>query len=99
MAAEANPSLLRQHAAVILARQAEMREVKRRRQKQGIKGPLPFLTLARLGNEWLAAHPQLIAEAAASPIERRPVNQHFRCAELSFKMVASNDRRIRSGQH
>jgi isopentenyl diphosphate isomerase/L-lactate dehydrogenase-like FMN-dependent dehydrogenase len=41
MAAEANASLLRQHAAVILARQAAIREVKRRRQKQEIKGTLP----------------------------------------------------------
>jgi hypothetical protein len=54
--------------AVILARQAAMREVKRRRQTQGIKGLLPFSTLSRLANEWLAAHPELIAEAAASPI-------------------------------
>jgi hypothetical protein len=35
MAVEDNPSLLRQHAAVILARQAAMREVRRRRQKLG----------------------------------------------------------------
>jgi hypothetical protein len=84
MAAEANAILLRQSAAVILARQAAMQEVKRRRQKQGIKGTLPFSTLARLGNEWLAAHPQPIAESAASPIvqnlsnsfrKRRPGNQ------------------------
>ena len=36
MAAEANLSLFRRHAAVILATQAALREVKRRRQKQGI---------------------------------------------------------------
>jgi hypothetical protein len=84
MAAEANPSLLRQHAAVILARQSAMREVKRRRQKQGLRGPLPFSRLSRLANEWLEDHPQLLAEAAASPIvqelgvsirKRRPRNQ------------------------
>jgi hypothetical protein len=68
MTVEANLILQRHHAAVILARQAAMREVKRRRQKQGIKGSLPFSTLARLGNEWLAAHPELYAEALASPI-------------------------------
>jgi hypothetical protein len=68
MAAEANAILQRQHAAVILARQAAMREVKRRRQKAGIKGMLPHSTLARLGIEWLADHPGLLAEAAASPI-------------------------------
>jgi hypothetical protein len=67
MTVEADLILQRQHAAVILARQAAMREVKRRRQKQGIKETLPFSTLARLGNEWLAAHPELYAQAAASP--------------------------------
>jgi hypothetical protein len=67
MAADANPSLLRQHAAVILARQAAMREVKRRRQKQGLRETLPHSTLARLGQVWLAAHPELYAEALASP--------------------------------
>jgi hypothetical protein len=84
MAAEANPSLLRQHAAVILARQSAMREVKRRRQKQGIEGSLPFSRLSRLAKEWLEDHPQLLAEAAASPIvqelalphrKRRPAAQ------------------------
>ena len=68
MAAEANLSLLRQSAIVILARQAAMREVKRRRQKAGIKGTLPHSTLARLSIEWLADHPHLLAEAAASPL-------------------------------
>jgi hypothetical protein len=68
MAAEANPSLLRQSAIVILARQAAMREVKRRLRKQGLKGSLPHSTLARLGIEWLYDHPELLAEAAASPI-------------------------------
>ena len=76
MAAEANPSLLRQHAVVILARQSAMREVKRRRQKQGIKGSLPFSTLSRLAIEHLQANPQLIAEAAASPIVQMLGNSH-----------------------
>jgi hypothetical protein len=57
-----------QQAAVILARLAAQREVKRLRQKKGIRGPLPYSTLSRLANEWLDANPQLIAEAAASPI-------------------------------
>jgi hypothetical protein len=63
MAAEANLSLLRQHAAVILARQAAMWAVKRRIQKEGrIKpGSLPLSTLSRLANEWLQDHPQLLA--------------------------------------
>jgi Resolvase, N terminal domain len=68
MAAEANAILQRQHAAVILARQAAMREVKRRRQKQGIKGSLPHSTLARLAIEHLQDHPHLLAEAAADPL-------------------------------
>jgi hypothetical protein len=69
MAAEANFSLLRQSAIVILAQQSAMRAVRRRIQKEGrIKGPLPLSTLSRLANEWLHDHPQLLAEAAASPI-------------------------------
>ena len=68
MAAEANLSLFRQHAAVILARQAALREVKRRRQKQGIKGTLPFSTLSRLANDYLDQHPELIAKALTDPI-------------------------------
>jgi hypothetical protein len=69
MAAEANAILQRQHAAVILGRQAAMREVKRRRQKAGIKGTLPHSTLARLGIEWLHDHPELLAEARALAAE------------------------------
>jgi hypothetical protein len=57
-----------QQAAVILARQAAMREVKRRRQKQGLRHTLPYSVLSRLANEWLADHPELYAEALASPI-------------------------------
>jgi hypothetical protein len=70
MAAEANLSLLRQHAAVILARQSAMRAVRRRIKAQGqVKlGSLPFSTLSRLANEWLDAHPELIAQAAADPV-------------------------------
>ena len=68
MAAEANLILQRQHAAVILARQAAMREVKRRRQKQGIKGSLPYAVLSRLAIEHLQAHPELLLQAAADPI-------------------------------
>jgi hypothetical protein len=38
MAVEANPSLLRQHAAVILARQAAIKAVRQQRKRQGIRG-------------------------------------------------------------
>jgi hypothetical protein len=62
------PSLLRQHAAVILARQAAMRKVKRRRQKQGFRETLPMAVLSRLAIEHLQANPELYAEAAVSPI-------------------------------
>ena len=84
MAAEANAILQRQHATVILARQAAMGEVKRRRQKQGQRETLPYAVLSRLANEWLDDHPELYAEALASPIvqnlqlahrKRRPRNQ------------------------
>jgi hypothetical protein len=53
MAAEADLILQRQHAAVILARQAAMREVKRRRQKRGLRETLPYSVLSRLAIEWL----------------------------------------------
>jgi hypothetical protein len=69
MAAEANLSLLRQSAVVILARQSAIRAVRRRIQKEGkIKEPLPLSTLSRLANEWLHCHPELLLEAAQSDI-------------------------------
>jgi hypothetical protein len=57
-----------QHVVVILARQQAMREVRRRRQKQGLRETLPHATLARLGQEWLHAHPELYAEATARAV-------------------------------
>jgi hypothetical protein len=104
MAAEANLILQRQHAAVILARQWATREVKRRRQKQGIKGSLPFSTRARLGNEWLAAHPELSAEALAPPIvqelqlphrKRRPDPKQELLCKSQVQNGATNDHRPR----
>jgi hypothetical protein len=61
---------LRQSAAVILARQAALREVRQRIKRAGrIKlGTLSAATLARIANDYLRAHPELVAEAAASPI-------------------------------
>jgi hypothetical protein len=78
MAAEANLSLLHQHAAVILARQAAQKAVKRRIQKEGrIKlSTLSAATIARLGNEWLHDHPELLAEAAQSPIVQNSTLPH-----------------------
>jgi hypothetical protein len=60
----------RQHAAVILARQAAETAVKRRIKREGrIKlSTLTAAHIARLAIEYLEAHPELIAEAAASPI-------------------------------
>jgi hypothetical protein len=78
MAAEANLILQRQHTAVILARQAALREVKRRRQKAGPRQTLPYSVLSRLANEWLQAHPELFAEAAASPIVQNLRIEHSR---------------------
>ena len=53
-----------QHAAVTLARLAAQKEIKRCRQKQGLRETLPHSTLARLSVEWLADHPELLAVAA-----------------------------------
>jgi hypothetical protein len=88
MAVEANASLLRQSAIVILARQAAMREVKRRRQKAGIKGTLPHSILARLSIEWLADHPELLVEAAASPIVQNLRLTHRRRRTLGKALAA-----------
>ena len=70
MAAEANLSLFRQHAAVILAQQAAQRAVKRQIRSQGkIKlSAISAATLTRLGNDYLRSHPELLVEAAADPI-------------------------------
>jgi hypothetical protein len=51
-----------QQAAVVLARLAAQKEVKRRRQKAGIKGPIAFSNLSRLANEWLDQHPALLPQ-------------------------------------
>jgi bifunctional pyridoxal-dependent enzyme with beta-cystathionase and maltose regulon repressor activities len=81
MAAEANLSLLRRHAAVILARQAAQRAVKRHIRSQGrVKlSTVSHATLTRLGNEWLDAHRELLAEAAQHASElgcgQRPVSR------------------------
>jgi hypothetical protein len=68
--AMATPSLRsllaeRQAAAMVLARQAALRAVKRRIQKEGrIKlGSVPLSTLTRLGNDYLRKHPELLVEA------------------------------------
>jgi hypothetical protein len=70
MAAEANLSLFRQHAAVSLAQQAAQRAVKRQIRSQGkIKlSAISAATLTRLGNDYLRSHPELLADAAADPI-------------------------------
>jgi hypothetical protein len=68
MTVEANLILQRQTAAVILARQAAMRRIKLRRQKQGLRQTLPYSVLSRMAMEWLDHHPELYAEALASPI-------------------------------
>ena len=70
MAAEANLSLFRQHAAVILARQAAHRIIVRKIRAEGrIKlGTLSHATLSRLAIELVEQCPGLVAEAAADPI-------------------------------
>jgi hypothetical protein len=102
MAAEADASLLRHHAAVI--RQAAMREVKRRRQKLGIKETLPNSTLTRLAIEWLDQHPELYAVALASPIVQNLRLAHSRRGpdpkqELLCKSQVQNGGLSRGPQH
>jgi hypothetical protein len=50
-----------------IAMHLALKEVKRRRQQQGLREPLPFSTLSRMAIEHLHAHPELLAEAALSP--------------------------------
>jgi hypothetical protein len=78
MAAEANLSLLRQSAIVILAQQAALRIVKRRIQAQGrVKlSTLSAATLTRIANDYLREHPELLAEAAADPIVQNSTLPH-----------------------
>jgi hypothetical protein len=80
MAAEANLSLLRQSAIVILAQQAALRIVKRRIQAQGrVKlSTLSAATLTRIANDYLREHPELLAEAAADPIVQNSGNSFKR---------------------
>jgi hypothetical protein len=100
MAAEANLSLLHQHAAVILARLAAQRIVRRQIQREGrVKlSTLSAATIARLSNEYVLAHPELIAEAAQSEIvqnstlahrKRSPANQRLLVCESHERKSAS----------
>jgi hypothetical protein len=71
MTAEANAILQRQTAAVMamaLARQRAMREVKRRRQKAGLRQMLSHAVLAAMATQHLEANPHLFVEAAADPL-------------------------------
>jgi hypothetical protein len=85
MTAEANLSLLRQHAAVILAQQAALWIVKRRIQAQGwVKlSTLSAATLTRIANDYLREHPELLAEAAADPIVQNSTLPHRKRAARS----------------
>jgi hypothetical protein len=100
MAAEANLSLFRQHAAVILAQQAAQRAVKRQIRSQGkIKlSSISAATLTRLGNDYLRSHPELLVEAAADPIvqnlgnsfkRRRPAAQGLLVCKSQERKSAS----------
>jgi hypothetical protein len=48
MAVEVNLSLLRQHAAVILARQAALKQIKQQRKRLGLRETLPMSVLGRM---------------------------------------------------
>jgi hypothetical protein len=67
-------------AAIVLARQSAQREVTRRIKREGrIKlSSLTAARIARLANEYLEAHPELIAEAAVSPIVQNLANSFKR---------------------
>jgi hypothetical protein len=74
MAAEANLSLFRQHAAVILARQQAHRLIVRKIKAQG-HPPLSTLSaavLTRLAYELVEARPEMIAEALPLAAELFP---------------------------
>jgi hypothetical protein len=56
------------HTAVILARLAAQKAVRRPRQRVGIKGSLPASVWSRLAIQHLQANPHLLVEAAADPL-------------------------------
>ena len=102
MAAEANLSLLRQSAIVILAQQAALRIVKRRIQAQGrVKlSTLSAATLTRIANDYLREHPELLCRTQeirsnVGGLRRKD----FRCANLMNEMEGHDDSRLRKGQH
>jgi hypothetical protein len=80
MAVEANPSLLREHAAVILARQAAIKAVRQQRKRQGLRETLPMSVLSRMAIAHLKERPELLAEAALSRVDS------FLGVEKSFRL-------------
>jgi hypothetical protein len=64
----ATASLSERSVIVILARQAALKQIKQQRQRQGLRKTLPMSVLSRLAISHLEQHPELLAEAAASPI-------------------------------
>jgi hypothetical protein len=73
-----------------------MQEVKRRRQKQGIKGSLPYAVLSRLAIEHLQAHPELLLQAAADPIvQNLRIEHNRRRPDSKRELVCRN--RVRNG--
>ena len=96
----------RQHAAVILARQAAQKAVKRQIQREGrIKlSSLTAARIARLAYEWLDHHPELIAEALASELRncekaKGRWSQRQILSQLMCKMESRNGRRLRPRKH
>jgi hypothetical protein len=85
MAAEANLSLLRQSAIVILAQQAALRIVKRRIQAQGrVKlSTLSAAPLTRIANDYLRSHPELLAEAAADAQKAKACGARTSAVQIS----------------
>jgi hypothetical protein len=64
----ATASLSERSVIVILARQAALKQIKQQRQRQGLRETLPMSVLSRMAIDLVEANPQLIAEAALSPI-------------------------------
>jgi hypothetical protein len=54
--------------AMVLARRAAMRQIKQQRKRLGQRQPLPHSVLSQMAMAHLEQHPQLLAEATASPI-------------------------------
>jgi hypothetical protein len=56
--------------AIVLARRSAMRAIQKQRKRAGLRQSISHAVLAAMANQWLDAHPNLYAEAAADPLVR-----------------------------